>query len=182
MSIPVEPVPLESGAVSRFDARVDAAVMRLPRSLRPAMWLATAIGYPAVQAVPLVVVAAVSDGALRTASIALAVSLFLPRVLKHLIGRRRPSSEYVAAMRMAGPSFPSGHAYCAVAAVGFYAFLALTRMDAPGSVLIAALCVFWILWVSTSRLFFRAHFASDIVGGWVIGAFVLAVVLGVTQP
>src|SRR4051794_15741833 len=169
MSVPLEPEFVESGLLARFDVRVDEAVMHVPRSWRPAMWVATAIGYPGVQTVPLVVLALVSSGPLRLASALLAVSLALPRVLKHLIGRRRPQSEYVAAMRMAGPSFPSGHAYCAVAATGFYAFLALTRASAPWPALGLVATVVWIAWVSLSRLFFRAHFASDIVGGWLIG-------------
>ena len=180
MSVPPEFV--ETGLLARFDSRVDRAVARVPRSLRPVMWVATAIGYPGVQTVPLVVVALLTSGPTRVASAVLAVSLALPRVLKHLIGRRRPQSEYVAAMRMAGPSFPSGHAYCAVAATGFYAFLAVTRASAPWPVLAVVATVVWILWVSLSRLFFRAHFASDVVGGWVIGATVLGTVLAVTQP
>src|SRR6478609_7607987 len=127
MSVPLEPEFVETGALARFDSRLNEAVMRVPRSWRPAMWLATAIGYPVVQAIPLIVVAVLTSGSVRLAAALLAVSLVIPRVLKHLIGRRRPQSEYVAAMRMAGPSFPSGHAYCAVAATGFYAFLAVTR-------------------------------------------------------
>src|SRR4051794_36785869 len=182
MSVPLEPEFVESGLLARFDVRVDEAVMHVPRSWRPAMWVATAIGYPGVQTVPLVVIALVSSGPLRLASALLAVSLALPRVLKHLIGRRRPQSEYVAAMRMAGPSFPSGHAYCAVAATGFYAYLASTRLTAPVSAAVVALCVFWVLWVSTSRLFFRAHFATDILGGWLLGVLVLGATLAVLQP
>src|SRR4051794_25663722 len=104
MSVPPEFV--ESGLLARFDSRVDRAVARVPRSWRPAMWLATAIGYPGVQAVPLLVLASLTQGPVRVAAVILAASLALPRAVKHLVGRRRPDSEYVAAMRMAGPSFP----------------------------------------------------------------------------
>lgn len=179
-----EPVPRapSASALARFDESVDNAVMRLRRSLRPAMWFATVLGYPAVQAVPLVVLALASSGSLRLAFALVAASLVLPRVVKHLVGRRRPDSDYVAAMRMAGPSFPSGHAYAAVAAGGLYASLAIRGLAAAPAALAALGAVAWIAWVSTSRLFFRAHFASDIVGGWILGGVALAAVLIAVQP
>ena len=182
MSLPVEPEYVESGALARFDTWVAALVLRVPASLRPAMWFATAFGYPVVEAVPLLVVALLWDGPLRAAALVLAASLFLPRVIKHTVRRKRPASEYVAAMRMAGPSFPSGHAYSAVAATSLYGYLAVTRLEPVAAVAVVLLCVVWVLWVSLSRLFFRAHYASDIVGGWVIGAAVAALVLVVTTP
>lgn len=170
------------GRVALFDERVDAAVLRLPRSLRPAMWLATTVGYPAVQAGVLVVLAVATTGAVRVAFALAAASLALPRVVKHLVGRRRPESEYVAAMRMAGPSFPSGHAYAAVVVAGLYAYLAATWLDRAPAVLVVLAALGWIAWVSVSRLFFRAHYASDVVGGWVLGAVVLTVVVVGVQP
>src|SRR6478609_1265548 len=102
------------------------------------------------------------------AALVLAASLFLPRVLKHTFRRKRPASDYVAAMRMAGPSFPSGHAYSAVVATALYGYLAVTRLSAGAAVVVVVLCVVWVAWVSLSRLFFRAHYATDILGGWLI--------------
>lgn len=182
MSAPTSRSRTSRRAIARFDVAVDEAVMRVPRSLRPAMWFATAVGYPMIQATVLVVVALLTDGATRTAAAVLAASMLLPRVIKHLVRRRRPDSEYVAAMRMAGPSFPSGHAYSALVAAGFYAYLALTRTESPWPLVVGAAALGWVLWVSLSRVFFRAHFGSDVVGGWIIGAVVLAVVLIAVAP
>ena len=179
-----EPVRTDgaSGLLARFDAAVDSAVLRLPRALRPVMWVATAIGYPAVQAIPLVLLAIVSSGPWRVAFALTAASLVLPRLIKRVVGRRRPTSAYVEAMRLSDASFPSGHAYASVAATGLYAWLAVSELDPAWAVLAVVGAVVWVAWVGLSRLFFRAHFASDVVGGWLLGGLVVGIVLATVQP
>jgi undecaprenyl-diphosphatase len=164
-------------AVDAFDARVALDAARLPRSLAPAMWFATAVGYPAVQSIPLIVVGLVMGGEVALVFGILAVSLTIPTFVKRFAGRARPESEYVAGMRLPSPSFPSGHAYSSVVAFGAYSWLAVTRLDPVWAALVVVAAVLGVLWISGSRLFFAAHFGTDILGGWLMGGAVLAIVL-----
>jgi membrane-associated phospholipid phosphatase len=187
MSVPrrpesAHPAAVETGRVARFDAAVDRAAQRVPRRLAPLMWVATALGYPAVQATVLVVAGLLVEGELRTACWVLAATMIVPTVLKHTFRRERPVSVYVNAMRLPSPSFPSGHAYASMVTAGFGAYLAVTRCSGLAAAGLVIACLGWVAWVSGSRLFFRAHYGTDILGGWLAALGVLVLVLATVQP
>jgi membrane protein DedA with SNARE-associated domain/membrane-associated phospholipid phosphatase len=94
--------------------------------------------------------------------------------LKALEDRPRPSGSL---LDTAGSSYPSGHAANAVAYVAVTVVL-LRTMSVPGppsaraALLIVSLLV--VIGVGLSRIQLRAHYFSDVAGGWGLGAAVFA--------
>lgn len=94
-------------------------------------------------------------------------------VLKAAVGRARPHFAHPVATAPGG-SFPSGHAFTATLAAGVLLLWALPLLSPGGR--IAA----WIgaavvpLAVGVSRVALGVHWLSDVVGGWVLGAGLLA--------
>lgn len=103
-------------------------------------------------------------------------AVLLSQSVKTIVGRARPPAS-LAVAHYSGRAFPSGHATLAVAGWGAIAALAAARPSwrakvAPwaGAVLAAAL-------IGVSRLYLGAHWLSDVLAGWVLGALWLVVVL-----
>lgn len=116
----------------------------------------------------LVLVWVFTRGVIRTTAIlwALALAILAVAVLgiKFLLRRPRPEGEWGSIYRVTDPhSFPSGHAARAMT----IAFLALQFQNPLWFVLIFA----WAILVGYSRLALRLHYFSDILVGWVVGAF-----------
>ena len=74
-----------------------------------------------------------------------------------------------------GYSFPSGHS---MVATGFYGFLIyLIYKEVKNKKIKYPLIVFLsilILLIGISRIYLGAHYATDVIGGWIIGAVYLA--------
>ena len=94
--------------------------------------------------------------------------------VKLLVGRVRPTFLDVATA--SSPSFPSGHSMSAMAVYGFLAFVVL-RHGPPGrpSFWIAVSFASLIVLVGFSRMFLSLHYASDVLGGFLVGGFWLTV-------
>lgn len=99
--------------------------------------------------------------------------------LKLIVNRPRPTPDLVRVFQYEqGNSFPSGHAFFAIVFWGLLAYLALTRLKRrslrrlafSGSLVI-------ILWIGASRVYLGAHWPSDVLGGYVIGALLLAALI-----
>jgi undecaprenyl-diphosphatase len=99
---------------------------------------------------------------------------------KYLFDRERP--EFIAAASAASPSFPSGHATAAMAVYGFLAY-ALAR-DLP-TVRARFELAFWagtlIAFIGFSRIFLSLHHTSDVLGGFLVGAFWLLVAFALAE-
>jgi undecaprenyl-diphosphatase len=69
-----------------------------------------------------------------------------------------------------GLAFPSGHAFTAVTLYGFFIYLVWSRAQHPvlRSVITAALGGIAVL-VAASRVLLRAHWFSDVLGGFTLG-------------
>jgi len=97
-------------------------------------------------------------------------SMWLNGYLKEIFQTPRPSPDdgVRVLVHEASFSFPSGHAQGSMTLWGFLA-LSLRRpwLWAASAIL--------ILLVGVSRIYLGAHFLGDVVGGWLIGALVLAV-------
>lgn len=88
--------------------------------------------------------------------------------LKYLVGRARPAFLEVASAT--SPSFPSGHSLSSMMVYGFLAFV-LARHATRGRFadLAPAALVVLILSIGFSRMFLSLHYASDVLGGFLVG-------------
>jgi undecaprenyl-diphosphatase len=96
-------------------------------------------------------------------------------ILKHLYGRPRPPWKDTLVYE-ATESFPSGHSAASMVLLGFLAYLAvLTCPRWTGRVALVAGAGLLILMIGFSRVYLGAHYFSDVLGGYCIGAAWLAV-------
>jgi undecaprenyl-diphosphatase len=94
--------------------------------------------------------------------------------LKLLVGRDRPDL-LDPVTRAAGYSFPSGHALNAALAAGVLLLVVLPMARSPwarGTVWAAAATVAVV--TGLSRVAIGVHYSSDVLGGWLLGAAVVA--------
>ncbi|OKK03385.1 hypothetical protein AMK26_17870 [Streptomyces sp. CB03234] len=97
------------------------------------------------------------------------------QLLKAVVGRDRPRwPDPVDSAHFA--AFPSGHAMTAAFTCGFLLWL-LTRFGAGRRLLAGALVAgaVSVVGVGLTRLYLGVHWASDVVGGWLLGGCVAAV-------
>ncbi len=104
-----------------------------------------------------------------------ALITFINDALKIAINRPRPTPDlvivYIAEM---GNSFPSGHAFFAVVVLGLLAYLVVTHQSRRGlRVLILSVFLILILWIGASRVYLGVHWASDVIGGYIVGSLFL---------
>lgn len=143
-----------------------------------AMEVVSAVGSPTVMRVLLGLLAVVLwvRGARRLAVWAAATGIIgalADVVLKPAIGRARPHFTDPVALAPGG-SFPSGHAMTATLAAGVVLLWALPLLSRRGRILL------WIgacavpLVVGVSRVALGVHWVSDVVGGWLLGAGLVA--------
>lgn len=106
-------------------------------------------------------------------AINLVLVFVINRILKLVIARPRP--EVLQIVQESGYSFPSGHS---MVATGFYGFLIyLIYKEVKNKKIKYPLIVFLailILLIGISRIYLGAHYATDVIGGWIIGAVYLA--------
>ncbi len=109
----------------------------------------------------------------------LVASWLLTNAIKFIVGRPRPTPDMVEVYADSTTrSFPSGHVTSYVALYGFLFYLVYTLMRP--SWLRSALLVFFgamISLVGLSRVYLGAHWASDVLGGYCLGFFWLALTI-----
>lgn len=106
-------------------------------------------------------------------------SALLNEVVKQLVNRPRPSASVVRVLRhVGGPSFPSGHVMSYIAFFGLLAYLIWigVRRGWVRRVLLAP-CVALLILVGPSRVYLGAHWASDVIGAYLLGGIWLSIVL-----
>ena len=113
-----------------------------------------------------------------TASFVIAVIIpILNLIAKILIHRARPSSDLVIIVnQISGYSFPSGHVMFYSGFFGFICFLIYTLLK-PSWIRTSLLVVFGIhiLLVGISRIYLGNHWASDVLGAYLLGGACLMV-------
>ena len=144
------------------------------------------IGYQNWLSIGLVVVAAVIlwlvDLRLEAVTVAVvyAVSGLLDGAIKLIVGRPRPNASLVEVFRVAsGQSFPSGHVMSYVAFWGLLFTFGVILFERWRWWRIALLVVsaFFVVMVGPSRVYLGAHWASDVLGAYLIEAALLGIAL-----
>ncbi len=108
-------------------------------------------------------------------------NLFLTLALKELIHRARPfpvaesSSGFMQGVNQY--SYPSGHVLFFVVFFGFFAYLAGIHFRGKMRAIVIAICFTLIVLIGPSRVFLGAHWASDVVGGYLIGTIWLILLI-----
>jgi membrane protein DedA with SNARE-associated domain/membrane-associated phospholipid phosphatase len=166
----------------RFTAwLVDHRTGWLTTFMRSITWLgSTAVIVPALVLVSAFFLLRRHDwrpGARLAASVGGAIALY--DMVKPIVDRPRPSSA-IWIGHYSGGAFPSGHATQAVA---FYAMLAVVLSS--GRPAKTRALVWWVAavmaaLVGASRLYLGAHWLSDVLGGYALGAAWVALVVAVT--
>lgn len=101
-------------------------------------------------------------------TINLALVFLLNRILKLIVARERPN--VLRLVSESGYSFPSGHA---MVSMGFYGFLIyLSYKNIRNKKIKYPLIIFLsilILLIGISRIYLGVHYATDVIGGFIIG-------------
>jgi len=106
-------------------------------------------------------------------------SVLLAFVLKELIHRTRPfpvtenASGFLQSINQY--SYPSGHVLFFVVFFGFFAYLVWIHFVGRARVIVIAICGALIVLIGPSRIFLGVHWASDVLGSYIIGTIWLFV-------
>jgi membrane-associated phospholipid phosphatase len=173
-------------AVFPFDLKVAHEIHegKNPQFVTGMQWV-SALGYPVA------VVVLIGIGALICALrrlwieavfvVATASSLLLTAVLKLLVGRPRPppyalnpADIFLAVEQY---SFPSGHVLFFVVFFGFVGYLAVLYLTGwiRWAVMVSSATL--IVLIAPSRIYLGAHWASDVIGSYVIGTLWLIILI-----
>ena len=107
-------------------------------------------------------------------------ALAMTSIGKLLIGRQRP--ETTIDVSVVSSSFPSGHATAAMAVYGFIAYaIARVLPNARERFEIAYWSMALVVLIGFSRIFLGVHFLTDIVGGFLVGAFWLLIGFAIAE-
>lgn len=114
------------------------------------------------------------------AVIAVLVAWITSDFFKNFFGRVRP--EHWAGVKETSWSYASGHATLTVVVYGLWAYF-LSRSELPGwaRTAVPVLVGVWLLVVGWSRLAMGAHYPTDVIGGWLLGFAVLALLGAVAE-
>ena len=166
-------------AINRFDLLVTRAVQGLPAALNPLMNFISMIGHPGTTTVVgfalLCYAAAKRNYHLAGAALISLVALIFSPVLKQIWHRTRPDTAHAVGLHTY--SFPSGHTYSSTLIYGLLAYLAWRHLPGVWHLLVPIALVVFIILVGISRVYLGAHYPTDVVGGWVLGVAILALII-----
>ncbi len=103
-------------------------------------------------------------------AVAFGGGLTISQALKSIFGRERPPEVYRAA-EILNASFPSGHAL--LSAVVFLTLGAMLAQGAKGRaarIYVMGVAIALTLLVGMTRVYLGVHWATDVLGGWTMGA------------
>jgi membrane-associated phospholipid phosphatase len=108
-------------------------------------------------------------------------SVLLAFVLKELIHRTRPIPLAQNATGLIQSineySYPSGHVLFFVVFFGFFAYLAWIHFAGRARMIVISICGMLIVLIGPSRIFLGVHWASDVLGGYIIGMIWLFILI-----
>ena len=106
----------------------------------------------------------------------------LGQLMKFIAGRERPPVEFARIVSPTDLSFPSGHSLAAFLFFGTLVFLLFTvdeTLSLKAKALVSVACVALALAISMSRVYLGVHYLGDVVGGWLLGAAVMTITVGI---
>lgn len=109
----------------------------------------------------------------------LILSFILNFLLKNIVCRPRPVG--INLVNESGFSFPSGHTMVSTVFYGYLAYLICKKTEKKFHWIVYSICSLIILTIGISRIYLGVHFASDVLGGLVIGAFFLINFIAITK-
>jgi undecaprenyl-diphosphatase len=167
-------------AVHTFDRVVGDWVARLPLWLKPMMLVFTMIGEPpftvGVAAAVLGYGAALNKPFYEEAGLIALITITITSLLKFVLRRSRPRNDYSKKMWIKTFSFPSGHAAGSLVSYLMAAMIIANKFP-DFTVAAWTVAVVGCLLIALSRIYLGAHYASDIIGGWIVGGIGLAIIL-----
>jgi len=172
--------------VTTIDEAITRLIAKLPKSSRPFFMVMSRVGHPITICCIAGVIVAI--GLLQPTPITMLsgafiwVAILISTVLKNTTKRSRPLTDYVAGMHIRSYSFPSGHTTGSTITFGLLAYYALHLLALPLGYFVLALASFLILSIGVSRVYLGAHFPTDVIGGWMLGTTMLAIVIFVIRP
>lgn len=101
-------------------------------------------------------------------------------IVKLIVDRPRPDGSLVNVLdRELDPSFPSGHVNFYVVFFGLLIAIMIKQQKIPLAVriLVIGFSLIMIVSVSFSRIYLGAHWATDVLGGYLIGFILLSIML-----
>ncbi len=118
------------------------------------------------------------DWAALVAVACLPVMFWSEALLKPLFGRPRPAADLVTIYQASkGLSFPSGTAMQAMALVGTLLYLARLAGKSAMATAVIVVSVLFLLLSNLARVHVGAHWATDILGGWLFGSAWVALLM-----
>lgn len=171
---------------SSFDNRISTQIALWPQWLAPYMHTVSFVGLPIITLSIGTIIAlwgvTHANTRLWLAGGTAMATIGLNALVKLAFQRERPATGYVEEMLIHSYSFPSGHSAGSMVTYGLLAFLAFHSLPGPWGTIAASLLAFLILSIGISRIYLGAHFASDVIGGWLVGAIGLAIIIFIIKP
>lgn len=166
--------------LASVDSQITQWIGHLPRGWIDFMLGLSFVGfYPFVIAVALLWAAFEYLQGFRVRSVlAIASLISLPvfYVIKELVRRARPVTQFVVTHGLHDFSFPSGHTTGSTAVYGTVFYLISRRLKGTARIMVILFGSLLIFFIGISRIFLGAHYPTDVLGGWIIGVVVFSLI------
>ena len=136
--------------------------------------------------VPVLILSVIIGAALNEIKSGAIVAIFviisdlIKTILKIIIHRPRP--EVLHLVQEGGFSFPSGHTIAAASLSGILIYLILkSEMNKNLKIVLSSILALMALLVGLSRVYLGVHYASDVLGGFIISSILLLTLISINE-